>query len=171
MKTLVVHAPDPSTDFLCKIYENKDWTIMRENISKSKLRKAIIAHDRIIMLGHGTEYGLIGFDKYIIDSTFVQFLREKEIVAIWCNADVFVKHYGLFGFYTGMIISETVEANLYCVHATSKEIDESNTTFVNAIRKTIDDVPTMVNESRTLYDNSDNNVVLFNRDNLYYNPR
>src|ERR1035437_860766 len=113
MKTLVIHPPDASTDFLKVIYEGKDWALINTNPSTKFLKEQINLHDRIIMLGHGTEEGLLGFGRYVIDSTLVYLLREKECVAVWCNADQFVGKYGLKGFYTGMIISEIDEALMF----------------------------------------------------------
>src|SRR5690606_14597319 len=101
--------------FLSDIYLDKNYTIITTNTSKSFLKEQIQSHDRIVMLGHGNENGLFGFDRFVIDSNFVYLLREKICVCIWCNADVFVKKYRLKGFYTGMIISEYDEALLYCV--------------------------------------------------------
>lgn len=55
---------------------------------KKSLKDNIKSHDRIVMLGHGTESGLLGHGRYIIDPTMVYLLREKICVSIWCNADV-----------------------------------------------------------------------------------
>jgi len=168
MKTLVIHPFDHTTQFLSKIYVGKDWTIISTNISRSALRKQIKDHDRIVMLGHGTEEGLIGFDKRFIDSRWVQQLREKEIVAIWCNADKFVEKYGLNGFYTGMIISEYEEALMYCVTTGSTDIDESNRIFADAIHEAIDH-PNMLSKAQDMYvaGSIGNNVIDFNKSNLY----
>ena len=76
MKTLIIHPKDITTDFLCKSY-NDDFTLIRTNISKSLLLKLIRSHDLIIMMGHGTDKGLIGFDKYVIDSSLIDELRKK----------------------------------------------------------------------------------------------
>ncbi len=75
MKTLVIHPKDSTTDFLSEIYSDKNWTVVNTNVSKKFLKEQIKSHDRIVMLGHGTESGLIGFDKFIIDSTWVYLLR------------------------------------------------------------------------------------------------
>ena len=77
MKTLVIHPQDSTTDMLSVIYDNKDWTVITTNVSKSHLKMQIKNHDRIVMLGHGTELGLIGFNHYVIDSKFVYLLRDK----------------------------------------------------------------------------------------------
>lgn len=138
MKTLVIHPDDLSTAFLSQVYEGKDWTIINHNPSKRYLKEQIKAHDRIIMLGHGTKFGLHGFRRTVIDSTHVYLLREKEIIAIWCDADQFVEKYDLKGFYTGMIISEYEEAIICSVKATDKDINLSNILFTEAVTKTID---------------------------------
>lgn len=166
MKTLVIHPKDSTTDFLSVIYSDKDWTVINSNTSKKILKEQIKIHDRIVMLGHGTEKGLIGFDRLVIDSTWVYLLREKICVCIWCNADVFVEKYGLKGFYTGMIISEYEEAIMCCVPTNSFWISESNTDFAFAIKNSIDD-ENMLEKAKLLYEGN-TSVVEFNRNNLYY---
>lgn len=166
MKTLVIHPKDSTTDFLSVIYSDKDWTVINKNTSKKILKEQIKTHDRIVMLGHGTKEGLIGFDRLVIDSTWVYLLREKICVCIWCNADVFVEKYGLKGFYTGMIISEYEEAIMYCVPTNSFWISESNTDFALAIKNSIDD-ENMLEKAKLLYEGN-TSVVEFNRNNLYY---
>jgi len=166
MKTLVIHPKDLTTDFLSEIYSDKNWTVVNTNISKKFLKEQIKSHDRIVMLGHGTEAGLIGFNKIMIDSTWVYLLREKICVCIWCNADVFVKKYDLKGFYTGMIISEYEEALIYGVNTNFHWINESNTDFALAIKKSIDE-ENMLDKAKLLYEGN-SPVVEFNRNNLYY---
>tara|TARA_R110000868_G_scaffold76573_2_gene220051 strand:- start:3454 stop:3987 length:534 start_codon:yes stop_codon:yes gene_type:complete len=141
MKTLVIHPSDPSTDMLKAIYGGKEWTVVDDNhIPKSQLKELIKEHDRIIMLGHGTSYGLVNGtkDRFLIDSTLVYLLRDKYCVCIWCNADEFVTRYELEGFYTGMIISEDIEANMFNVNATTDEIASSNTIFSEACRLAVE---------------------------------
>ena len=169
MKTLVIHPKDLTTDFLCEIYSDKDWTVINTNISKKLLKDKIKSHDRIVMLGHGTEKGLFGFDKYVIDSTWVYLLREKICVCIWCNADVFVKKYELKGFFTGMIISEYEEAIMFCISTKSQWIAESNTHFALAIKNSIDE-ENMLEKAKMLYEGN-SSVIEFNRNNLYYEER
>jgi hypothetical protein len=166
MKTLVIHPKDSTTDFLSEIYSDKEWTVINTNTSKKLLNEQIKTHDRIVMLGHGTEKGLLGFNKFVIDSTWVYLLREKICVCIWCNADVFVNKYGLKGFYTGMIISEYEEAIMCCVPTNSHWIAESNTDFALAIKNSIDE-ENMLEKAKLLYEGN-STVVEFNRNNLYY---
>lgn len=171
MKTLVIHPKDVTTDFLSIIYADKDWTVINSQTSRSTIKKAIKAHDRIIMLGHGTEEGLIGFDKrgFVVNSSMIYVLREKECVCIWCNADHFVKRYRLIGFYTGMIISEYEEALMFSVKADSKEIDDSNTLFAESVKNAIDFIPEeMYFSIKKEYQLPNNEVVNFNLNNIFY---
>lgn len=168
MKTLVIHPKDVTTDFLSAIYEGKDWTVITDNIPKSHLRKAIRNHERIIMLGHGSGQGLFGFKRFVLDSTYVYLLRTKrECVYIWCNANKFVDRYGLSGFYTGMIISDYMEALDYAVKAHGDHIDNSNVLFATTVRDAIDlDSAAMCKQVIERYDN-DTAVVDFNRNNIF----
>lgn len=169
MKTLVIHPADKSTDFLSHIYKDKNFTIITENIGNSKKRKLLKEHDRIIMLGHGTKDGLFGHNKFMIDSNDVATLREKEIVAIWCNADEFVKKYGLKGFYSGMFISEIDEAYYEGVYGLSfDEIEKSNNAFAKILGKHLDEEHILI-KVKTEYQKIDSLVVGFNSQKLYKN--
>jgi len=169
MKTLVIHPKDESTDFLSYIYNGKDFLVITENTGNSKIRKLLKEHDRIIMLGHGSKDGLFGHKKFMIDSNNVATLREKEIVAIWCNADEFVKKYGLKGFYTGMFISEIDEAYYEGVYGLSyEEIEKSNNDFAKILGKYLNDSE-VLEKVKSEYKDDDSAVVIFNRDRLYKN--
>ncbi len=169
VKTLVIHPQDPTTDFLGEIYSDKDWTVINTNTSKKFLKEQVKAHDRIVMLGHGTKYGLIGYNKLVIDSNWAYLLRSKTCVCIWCNADLFVEKYGLVGFYTGMIISEYEEALLYGVPTNKYFLTQSNILFADAIKKSIDSV-NMVDNTRNAYitHSAQNEVIAFNCKNIYF---
>jgi hypothetical protein len=163
MKTLVIHPSDSSTDFLSVIYSDKpDWKIIKDDVPKLNILEKIILHDRIIMLGHGTADGLLGFGRYVIDKSFARLLRSRECVCIWCNADVFVNNYGLNGFYTGMIISELEEA-MYCgVEADLKDIEESNKLFASSIKNSFDSEIV-----KSVYKSNTNEVIMYNNQRIY----
>ena len=166
MKTLVIHPKDYTTDFLSVIYDDKDWTIINTNVSKSYIKKQIKSHERIIMLGHGTDYGLIGFDHLVIDSTYVYLLRDKHCICIWCNADVFFTKYGLKGFYTGMIVSDLDESYYFInTPSTLDDIDYSNKLFAKSIKDSIDS-DDMLLEVKSIYE-GDNNIIDFNKYSIY----
>ena len=172
MKTLVIHPKDSSTDFLKPIYEDIEATVVTKHLGTNRTRKLIKEHDRIFMLGHGTEEGLISeLGLAAIDSSLVQILREKELVGIWCNADVFFKKYKLKGFYTGMIVSEWLEALMYNIHQiTYKDVDESNKLFTESVKKHINS-EYMVEDIQNYYQSkntNDNPIIEFNSKNLYY---
>lgn len=170
MKTLVIHPKDSSTDFLSVIYSDfssdNNWTIITDNVSTSILKKEIRSNDRIIFLGHGTELGLLGYNRYIITSSFVYLLKDKSCVYIWCNADIFVKKYNLKGFYTGMIISEYDESISLNVPTNYFSLTESNKDFANSIKESLDK-SNILDSVINLYEGN-SPVVLFNRSNLYY---
>jgi hypothetical protein len=175
MKTLVIHPKDNSTDFLSPIYKDLDCDVITGVVSKRHLKEQIKSHDRIIMLGHGTPHGLIGYSNpqtqlfrspyFIIDSNFVYLLRAKLCVCIWCYANEFVEKYGLTGFYTGMIISEFSEAIDNCVKAEPEHICESNTLFAKTVKAHIDSPD--VEKMKTEYLIESNGVINFNRENLF----
>lgn len=168
MNTLAIHPEDKTTEFLAEIYSDKSWTVIVDsNISKKALKEAIKSHERIIMLGHGTKYGLLGYRRLVIDSSWVYLLREKTCVCIWCNADQFVNKYGFNGFYTGMIISEIEEAQEYGIPITEEELVHSNKLFAEAVRQSIDSED-IVQNIKNIYVGS-SPVINFNRSRIYFN--
>lgn len=113
MKTLIIHPKDSSTDFLSEIYkdQDKDCLIVNQDIPKATLHSLVKYHDRVIMLGHGTPFGLLGYGRHIIDASFVDVLKHQHNnVHVWCFANEFMEKHDLKGFGTGMIISEIGEA-------------------------------------------------------------
>ena len=138
MKTLIIHPKDESTDFLRPIYENLEHkTVIQADTSDSELRRLIEQHEQIIMLGHGTSFGLlnvanIGKSYFTINYSHVDLLRNKRCIFIWCNADQFVLQHQLKGLYTGMFISEESEL-ICCKEGRAEEIDPSNRLFAEAL--------------------------------------
>lgn len=169
--TLVIHPKDKSTDFLTSAYADRGWSVINDNlISNTRLRQEIQAHERIIMMGHGTQDGLFGLNRWFVSSRLVYLLREKKTVAIWCNADRFVGKYGLAGFNTGMIISEEIEAHYYCNHPyTDRQISTSNELFAKALRQALvtreDEMLQVVLEH---YDAQGNPIIDYNRQRIYF---
>jgi len=178
MTNLVIHPTDASTDFLKPIYANiTDATIMNGGIGKGQVAKAIDEHDRIIMLGHGSPFGLfsvgqfIGNNGYVIDESMVPLLLDKECIAIWCNADQFMNRHELYGFYSGMFISEVGEA-FYCgLPGTEQEtVTASNEYFAQLLGEVINEPMSViyghVKENYGLL-TEDNPVALYNHNRLY----
>ena len=178
MKNLIIHPADASTDFLKPIYANiSDAIILNGGASKDQVKELITQHDRIIMLGHGSPFGLfsigqfMGNNGYIIDSTMVDVLKHVECISIWCNADQFMVRHQLNGFYSGMFISEVGEA-MYCgLPGTPQEtVDASNHYFAQLLGEVINEPLSAINDYVT--DNyglltEDNPVALYNYNRLY----
>jgi hypothetical protein len=178
MQTLVIHPEDKSTSFLKPIYANiSDATIMNSGIGKGQVAKSILEHDRIIMLGHGSPFGLFsvgqftGNNGYVIDFTMVPLLKDKECISIWCNADQFMNKHQLYGFYSGMFISEVGEA-MYCgLPGTEQEtVTTSNNYFAQLLGEVINEPMSIiyghVKENYGLL-TEDNPVALYNHNRLY----
>ena len=178
MTNLVIHPTDASTDFLSPIYANiTDATIMNGGVSKDQVAKAINEHDRIIMLGHGSPYGLFsigqftGNNGYVIDESMVPLLLYKECISIWCNADQFMNKHQLYGFYSGMFISEVGEA-MYCglPGMEQETVTTSNNYFAELLGEVINEPLGIIYEH--IMDNyrlitEDNPVALYNHNRLY----
>jgi|ADurb_Leu_02_Slu_FD_contig_21_962264_length_884_multi_7_in_0_out_0_1 hypothetical protein len=171
MNTLVIHPDNRSTDFLKVIYEGKDYTVLqnREQINRKLLTLNLIKnHDRIIMMGHGGPYGLVGHSSLFMNPYIIKELRKKECVCIWCHANIYVEREGLRGFYTGMFISEMCEANFYGIWSTQERITYSNNLFSGLMRDMIDN-PNILTEIKQLYI-GDCPVIVYNNERLYYKP-
>lgn len=174
-KTLVIHPADPTTDCLKVIYEGKDWTVINDIFaSRKEVETAIEDHDRIIMLGHGTPYGLLcsdgqnRFGRYIVDAFFVPLLQKKETLSIWCNSNLFFEKFKMKGVHTGMIISEVAEEFYTLNHAPLNEdqMAKNMELFCGAFAKHIDEKPEeMVKNVLQEYVGEDE-VTEFNRDNI-----
>ena len=180
MKNLVIHPTDASTDFLKPIYANiSEATIIHGGIGKGQIAKLISEHDRIIMMGHGSPSGLFSCAKFgdndysgfVIDYKMVPLLRDKECIAIWCNADKFMNQHQLNGFYSGMFISEVSEANYCGLPGTLQEtVTISNNYFSSLLGEVINEPLSVIYEH--VMNNyeliiEDNTVANYNYDRLY----
>ena len=153
MKTLVIHAEDSSTDFLCPIYQTiEDKTVLRKGFTKKDVAEQIKIHERVLMLGHGSPDGLFSVGQFetdnslIVDSSLISLLAEREEnIYIWCHANKFVERYNLKGFYTGMFISEFLEV-VYCQLPLVEDdiIDESNNAFSSIVSKYINESKSVI---------------------------
>jgi hypothetical protein len=148
MNTLIIHPDDRSTDFLKPIYGNiTNPTLITGGVTREEIHELIRSHDRIMMMGHGSPWGLFSVSKFkVLDSYIISneevhlLLQKKNNVFIWCNADKFVNRHELKGLYSGMFISEVGEA-LYCgLPGTLQEtVNESNDSFADMLGKVIDE--------------------------------
>jgi len=178
MKNLIIHPTDSSTEFLKPIYANvSDAIILNGGATKDQVKELITRHDRVIMLGHGSPYGLFsigqfaGENGYVIDSTMVPLLKDKECISIWCNADKFMNQHELNGFYSGMFISEVSEATYCGLPGTEQEtVTASNDYFAELLGEVINEPLSVIYEH--VMDNyelliEDNPVANYNHNRLY----
>ena len=178
MQTLVIHPEDKSTSFLKPIYANiSDAIILNGGTTKDQVKELITLHDRIIMLGHGSPYGLFsigqftGNNGYVIDESMVPLLLDKECISIWCNADQFMNRHELYGFYSGMFISEVGEATYCGLPGTEQEtVIASNDYFAELLGEVINEPLSVIYEHvKENYGllTEDNPVALYNHNRLY----
>jgi len=160
----VIHPKDDTTTFLEPIYNPiVDKIVVRNNTTYNNIKELLSRSDRVLMMGHGSSYGLFSVELfnsnvfhriffmelkdlkdlqelrnnplYVISHENVELLQNKpQNVYIWCNADKFVEKHELQGFYSGMFISE-VRESLSCGFdgITPEVIDESNNTFSSIV--------------------------------------
>ena len=174
----IIHANDPTTQMLSLIYnQREDITAhITEKSSNMDVIRAIRGDDTIMMLGHGIPFGLLSkpnkegwYDRLLVNSNHVQFLRDKTCIGIWCYADQFARQYGLHGLFSGMIISELHEAQALNVPTTQEELDLEMVKFATRLRDCINqyglqDTPARMKE----LDDVKSELTLFNYNNLYY---
>lgn len=179
MKTLVIHPQDPTTSFLSQIYaplNNK--TVIDGGFTKSELRSLIEHHDRVLMFGHGSPFGLLNPDQfpdagfYIVDDSMAVELKEKSSnLYIWCHADQFVRRHGLSGLNCAMFISEVVESFIYGFEDVDRvTIERSNEIFVHIVTKYINEPLGLLYE-KLIYEYGllarNNPIAKFNLERLY----
>lgn len=143
----IIHPYDPTTQFLSLIYNQRDdiKTHITEKHTNMNVIRAIRDDDTIMMLGHGDGRGLfaipckdgIDFERLIVGSSHVQFLRDKTCIGIWCHANKFAIDYKLHGLFSGMIISELKEAIEEHVTTTKEELDREMVKFASRLRDCI----------------------------------
>lgn len=195
MKEILIydHRTDPSIRFLAGLFPDFDAVAASGDLydrfrSASDIRRAIREADRVWMLGHGTEAGLGSrtremcesdryvFDRNLVDSDTVQFLRDKECIGIWCNADRFAYEYCLRGLFSGMIISDPDEAAMVAgtesgVMAVNRDtVDECNAAFARDLRFCLENYPLREVPERMadMCPFDAHPVMLYNYNNLFY---
>jgi hypothetical protein len=172
---LVIHPQDSSTEMLKAVYEGKGYDVINDGcIAQEDLVRAIEEHDTIIMLGHGTPYGLLAVDGhsrfvgYLIDDSHADLLKTKKTYSMWCYSDVYFRRHGMKGFHSGMIISEQSEAMMFGEHKYSDEdIAKSLMPLMYAMHDTLEmeDLEEMRRIILERYD-ADDFVTQFNRENI-----
>jgi hypothetical protein len=175
---VVIHPTDNTTDFLKVIYHKRAVNVFVNEQNTNSEITHILNHmcydkERVYMLGHGNEYGLLAKTKkqgrLIINSKHVEFLRKLECIGIWCNANMFAEKYNLKGLFSGMIISEMDEAYMFGINTTHEELAEENEKFANRLKYCIQKHPLNEVPIRMLeLDDKRSQLTTFNYQNLYW---
>jgi hypothetical protein len=147
-KNLIIHPSDPTTRFLSPIYAPlKNKTVIEGGISQPELKKLILDHDRIIMLGHGSPHGLLSVDQFpeqeylVIHGMMVGELWHKiDSIYIWCMSDIFLMTNVLNGICCSMFISELAEGLRFGFKESDLDfINESNEYFSSIMARHINE--------------------------------
>ena len=180
---LVIHPKDKTTAMLSAIYDGLEAQVVDDNRSTKEmghLLHHVSTQERIMLLGHGSDKGLFfrkddskdEFDKIIVGHSHAYHLRKHggNIVAVWCNADLFARAEGLHGLFSGMIVSEISEAQLYKIETTQEELDHENVKLARRLRTLLDErIPLSEIPKRLLaMDNVHSPLTTFNYKNFYY---
>ena len=180
---LVIHPKDKTTAMLSALYDGLEAQVIddyRSTKEMGHLLHHVSTQERIMLLGHGSDKGLFfrkddskdEFDKIIVGHSHAYHLRKHggNIVAVWCNADQFARAEGLHGLFSGMIVSELSEAQLYKIETTQEELDNENVKLARRLRTLLDErIPLSEIPKRMLVmDNVHSPLTTFNYTNFYY---
>ena len=180
---LVIHPKDRTTAVLAGLYEGLEVRLL-DNSHPNGVIEHHLYHtsnnERIMLLGHGCAQGLFSrkndeidvFDRVIIRHSHARYLRNHgaNIVAVWCNANLFAQDEHLHGLFTGMIISEMSEAEMYHIETTQEELDRENIKLVERLRSLLDEGISLEEIPQRMLELDDAHTPLteFNYKNFYY---
>lgn len=179
---LVIHPCDRTTAVLSVLYEGGDAKVVDQRANNVEIRHLlhhVSRQERIMLLGHGSDKGLfsrqedtVDFDRIVVGHSHAYYLRHHgaNIVAVWCNANLFAKAEGLHGLFSGMIISEMSEAAEYGVQTTQEELDREIAKLSQRLRRLLDaQVPLNEIPARMLaLDDVHTPLTAFNSKNFFY---
>ena len=180
---LVIHPKDKTTTMLSALYDGLEAQVIddyRSTKEMGHLLHHVSTQERIMLLGHGSDKGLFfrkddskdEFDKIIVGHSHAYHLRKHggNIVAVWCNADLFARAEGLHGLFSGMIVSELSEAQLYKIETTQEELDSENVKLARRLRTLLNEgIPLSEIPKRMLaMDDVHSPLTTFNYKNFYY---
>lgn len=180
---LVIHPKDKTTAMLSALYEGQEHTLVDQSFSKSEISHILNhtpARERIMLLGHGSDKGLFSrtddnintFDRLLVYHQHAYYLRKHgcNIMGIWCHANIFAEAERLHGLFTGMIVTEMDEAQMYGIETSQEELDRENIKFAARLRGLLDegvalyDIPSRMPE----LDDCHSPLTEFNYHNFHY---
>ena len=138
---IVIHIDSQKdTSFLTKCYEGIDAKVF-VNPTREEVEKVLTENpnEKVMMLGHGSSYGLFSFDWKgdVIDRRNAHLLKDRECIGIWCYASDFARKEGLKGYFTSMFISNEGESQTFRHNATEKEVFDEVAIFAERVNTLI----------------------------------
>lgn len=180
---LVIHPKDRTTTMLQVLYEGLGAHVVTNDCSNREMGHLLhhaSAHERIMLLGHGTDKGLYyrkddtmnEFDKIIVGHPQSYLLRKHSgnVIGIWCHAVEFAKTEGLHGLFSGMIISEMSEAEENGVNTDKENMDYTNRIMFSQLRGLLDNGTLLheIPERLKALDSIQSELSRFNYEKFYY---
>ena len=182
---LVIHPEDRTTTMLTTLYEGVPGaTVWRKRAGSGEVRSLlhqVFPQEQIMLLGHGCDKGLytraddeqgLVFDSLLVSHRHAWHLRRHgaNLVGIWCHAVEFARSENLHGLFSGMLITEAAEAELYGVPTSEEELALENDRLFRRLRSLLDaDVPLPeIPERLRAMDTVRSPLTVFNYERFYY---
>ena len=134
---IIVNVKEDTNNFGYLFNGIKDCNVLI-NPSKSRVRKLLKeSKNDLVLYGHGWDSGLFNTDwnGELVGPREVEWLRQRNVVGLWCYAGNFADKYKLHGFFTSMFISNIDEANQLLVPSTPEIILEESIKFNKLVNK------------------------------------
>lgn len=145
------------------------------NPTREELEKVLAENptETFMCLGHGSPRGLFSADMhgFLLDRDNVHFLKDRDVIGIWCYASDFARQNNLRGFFTYMFISNAQECSYHrCGNYYNEVVYEQNRIFAEKVRGLIAENKPMEEWVDYLYESCDSSLdfVDFNYSNLAY---
>lgn len=175
---IVIHIDNgtPDAAILSSIYKGLDNITLCYNRSKSNIKRIlrITGDEPVMLLGHGTPQGLLNISQngFAVGSEHIEWLRNRQVIGIFCYASDFADRYGLHGFFTSMFISNMEEALMLQKHkdATDELISFQQKLFCDRVHTLLADRTPLKQWPEILQSQADSDIpfVRFNYEALTY---
>lgn len=174
---IVLHIDtELDTHVMSVLYDNMTDAIILVNPMREEFEEVMRQHpgEPFMCIGHGSPCGLFAAHgdewSHIIDDTNVDLLMDREVIGIWCHADMFAEQYGLHGFFTHMFISNPTECACFAMDEHSyEECNEQNVRFATLINEYVRNGKPLNEWVETLQASHDDvDFVNYNYDHLQY---
>ena len=179
---LVIHSKEVRTAMMSILYKGTEAQVFNQETSNSKIERLLSncsQHERIMLLGHGSDDGLFSRDDMFSDDNRVLVGRNHacylsqhgaNIVGIWPNAYKFARREGLHGLFSGMLITDQYEAEHYGIITLQHIIEEANEIMFGRLRDLLDNECPLHKIPKLLkaMDDKHSSITRFNYNNFYY---